>query len=104
MRELAIAGVWLIVAVGLFAIQSDVRVEYLPYVVRGQWVALLLAGMNALRPVVKIYGLWLCRQFGWFRPPPEPARESPPVKPIVHPEFRIADDGIQNTTPESFKA
>lgn len=97
MREMAIAGFWLFVSISLFVIEADVHGDYLPYVSRGKWIALILAVMNALRPAVKRGGFWLFRQMGGVPRPPEP--EEMPPKPVVHPEFQFTDDRIQNPPP-----
>lgn len=97
MREMAIAGVWLFISASLFMIEPDVHGDYLPYVARGKWIALVLAVMNAMRPAVKRGGLWLFRRIGWVSQPPEP--EDAPPKPVVHPEFQFTDDRIQNPPP-----
>ena len=97
MREMAIAGVWLFVSIGLFIIEADVPGDYLPYVSRGKWVALVLAVMNALRPAVKRGGQWLFRRLGWM--PEPPATVEAPPKPVLHPELDFTDDRIQNPPP-----
>ena len=97
MRELAIAGIWLVIAAGLFTIEPEVHGDYLPYVARGKWIALILAGMNALRPVVKWSAVWLLRRVGWMSPPPQAAEA--PIKPVLHPELQFTDERIQNPPP-----
>jgi hypothetical protein len=89
MRELAIAGVWLFVAVSLFMIEPEVRGDFWPYVAHGKWVALVLAIMNALRLPLKWSVKWLLRRFGGLPSQPKQADAPPPV---LHPEFQITDD------------
>jgi hypothetical protein len=97
MRELAFAGIFLIIAGGLFQIESEVREDIYPYVVRGKWVALILAVMNVLRLPLKWSVRGLLRRIGWL--PPLPEKDDAPPKPVVHPEFQISDDRIQNPPP-----
>jgi hypothetical protein len=96
MRELAFAALWLFFAVGLFIVEPDARGDSVPYVAHGKWLALAMAGMNALRPVVKWGSVRLMKRLGWISLPPE--KPAPP-KPILHPEFQIIDDRIQNPPP-----
>lgn len=89
MRELAIAAVWLLISAMLFWAEPDLREDYALYASRGKWVALALAGVNALRPVVKWLGMAGLRKAGLI--PRERDDDEPPPRPVVHgePDDRI---------------
>lgn len=101
MRELSIAAVWLIIAVGLFIIEPEVTGDYLPYVARGKWVALILAAMNAMRPLVKLAGMWFFRRMSSSNGRNQPLDPAPAPKPVLHPEFQVNDDSTPPPSPES---
>ena len=98
MRELAIAAVWLFVSGALYFIEPEMQGQWLPYVERGKWIALALAGINALRPVVKWLGLRTLRKVGLISPAPNyDLDDSPPPRPIVRDE--PPDERIQPPPP-----
>lgn len=105
MRELAIAAVWLFFSASLFYIEPEIRGDYAVFVARGKWVALALAGVNALRPLVKWGGMAALRKLG-LAPALPPAHEDfdePPPRPVVR--LDEPDDRIQAPPPPpgSFK-
>ncbi len=98
MRELAIAAVWLFFSGSLFYIEPEMRGDWLPYVARGKWIALALAGINALRPVVKWLGVKLLRRVGMIGPAPiYDLDDTLPPAPVVRHE--PPDERIQPPPP-----